>query len=190
MPYAVRSRSQQLRLSFGDAPLWSETGLEAPCRVSRATGRPDGHREPVGAAVVPPSRRRGEAATAPDVPSRIPLVAKALARSLRRRSRGADSEVRRFMNENLHRVRKVPRRCRRFRPRGAATTCQVIYDRLNRQFFDGGSRCRSPGAAAEGAPGAERSPSAATIRCWPDPHPPAAGPRRRAALLPGERRLS
>jgi hypothetical protein len=138
MAYAVRSRSQQLRLSFGDLPLWSERGLEGA--LARESGRRVSLTVTDNRSVLLSFRRVGG-----EVRLRLhrmflhaPMtVAKALARSLRRRSRGADGEVRRFMNENLHRVRKVKRPLPPLQTRGRSHDLQVIYDRLNRQFFDG-----------------------------------------------------
>jgi hypothetical protein len=62
-------------------------------------------------------------------------VVRAVARSLRRRSRRADGEVRRFMNENLHRVQKAPRTMPSLLTHGRAHDLQAVFDRLNARFF-------------------------------------------------------
>jgi hypothetical protein len=67
-------------------------------------------------------------------------VVRAVARSLRRRSPRADGEVRRFMNENLHRVQKAPRALPALVTGGRAHDLQSVFDRLNSRFFDAALR--------------------------------------------------
>ena len=67
-------------------------------------------------------------------------VITAVARSLRRRSRRADGEVRRFMNENLHRVQKAPRVLPALVTHGSAHDLDDIYARMNAMFFGGSMR--------------------------------------------------
>jgi hypothetical protein len=67
-------------------------------------------------------------------------VVQAVARSLRRRSRRADGEVRRFMNENLHRVQKAPRALPELVTHGRAHDLQDIFERMNARFFAGALR--------------------------------------------------
>jgi hypothetical protein len=67
-------------------------------------------------------------------------VVAAVARSLRRRSRRADGEVRRFMNENLHRVQKPPKRMPDLVPRGRVHDLREVFERLNGRFFSAGLR--------------------------------------------------
>ena len=79
------------------------------------------------------------------------LVIAALARNIRRRGPAADGEVRRFMNENLHRVRRTPRgaaaaRDARARLRPGLGVRRHQPALLRRQH----AACRSPGAAAVG----------------------------------------
>jgi hypothetical protein len=64
-------------------------------------------------------------------------VVRAVARGLKRTNRNADGEVRRFMNENLHRVRREPQRMPPLLTRGAVYDLQDIYNRLNVRFFGG-----------------------------------------------------
>ena len=64
-------------------------------------------------------------------------VVRAVARGLRRSSRRADSEVRRFMNANLHRVRKAQRVLPPLVTSGRVHDLAAIYTRLNRRFFAG-----------------------------------------------------
>ena len=69
-------------------------------------------------------------------------VVQALARSLGRTSRSADGEVRRFMNDNLHRVRGTRRPFPPLTSAGRAHDLRAVYDRLNVRFF--GGRLRVP----------------------------------------------
>jgi hypothetical protein len=64
-------------------------------------------------------------------------VVRALGRGLARRSRKADSSVRRFMNDNLHRVRRNPRRLPHIVTAGKAYDLQPIFDKLNTRHFAG-----------------------------------------------------
>jgi hypothetical protein len=64
----------------------------------------------------------------------VPVV-RAVARGLRRSSRRADGEVRRFMNENLHRVRKAQRPLPPLVTRGRVHDLGLVYRRLNERFF-------------------------------------------------------
>src|SRR5262245_60288044 len=110
MAFALRSRPRQLSLPFDDAPVWDGTGLEAS--LTRDAGRPLKLTLTDNRSVLLSFRRASGAVLlrlhrmflhAP------PMVVRALARSLRRTNRTANSLVRRFMNENLHRVRRMPR---------------------------------------------------------------------------------
>ena len=67
-------------------------------------------------------------------------VVRAVARGLRRRSRKGDAGVRRFMNENLFRVRRVQRAMPPVQARGRVHDLLAIYDRLNARFFAGSLR--------------------------------------------------
>ncbi|HEY7412064.1 MAG TPA: hypothetical protein VII13_15060 [Vicinamibacteria bacterium] len=71
-----------------------------------------------------------------------PPVVRAVAGGLRRSSRRADGAVRRFMNENLHRVRKVTRALPPLVSAGEAYDLTDVFASLNGRFFD--SRLRVP----------------------------------------------
>jgi hypothetical protein len=141
MARAVRSPSRQLPLPFDEAPLWDDASLEAA--LLRESGRSVRLVLTDNRSVLLSFRRENGS-----VRLRLhrmflhaPLnVVRALARSLRRRSRSADGEVRRFMNENLHRVRKVKRSLPPLEPEGSVYSLTAIYDRLNGQFFGGDLR--------------------------------------------------
>jgi hypothetical protein len=66
-----------------------------------------------------------------------PAVVRAVARGLRRSSRRADGEVRRFMNANLHRVRKPQRALPPLVTRGRVHDLGAVFQRLNERFFAG-----------------------------------------------------
>jgi hypothetical protein len=66
-----------------------------------------------------------------------PTVVRAVARGLKRSNRGADAEVRRFMNENLHRVRRAPRKLPPLVTAGRAHDLKLVFGRLNARFFAG-----------------------------------------------------
>ena len=110
-----------------------------------------------------------------------PAVVQALARSLRRTSRSADGEVRRFMNDNLHRVRRTRRGFPPLQSAGRAHDLRAVYARLNERFFGG------PAARAHhlGTRRRARAPGRAHLRqlrprARPHPHPPRARPPRGA----------
>ena len=102
--------ARQLELAFDDAPRWDAPSLEAA--LAKAAGRPLRLVLTDNRSVLLSFRREAGVLLlrlhqmflhAPDG------VVRALARNLRRRGRAAEGEVRRFMNANLHRVRKSPR---------------------------------------------------------------------------------
>jgi hypothetical protein len=138
MASAPRPRPRQLSL-FDETPFWDQASLEAV--ILRETGREVRLTLTDNRSVLLSFRRRGGA-----VLLRLhrmflhaPLgVVRAVARSLRRTSRSADGEVRRFMNENLHRVRKVPRPLPPLVTTGRHYDLRQVYDRLNARFFAGG----------------------------------------------------
>ncbi|PYQ16354.1 MAG: hypothetical protein DMF80_05260 [Acidobacteria bacterium] len=139
MAFAPRTRSRQLSLSFDETPFWDQASLEAA--ILRETGREVRLTLTDNRSVLLSFRRRGGA-----VLLRLhrmflhaPLgVVRAVSRSLRRTSRSADGEVRRFMNENLHRVRKMPRPLPPLVTSGRYYDLRLVYDRLNARFFAGG----------------------------------------------------
>ncbi len=143
MRAALATRPRQLVLPFDDAALWDDAGLEAA--LAREAGRPLGLVLTENRSVLLSFRRSGST-----IQLRLhrmflhapPCVVQALARSLRRTSRSADGEVRRFMNDNLHRVRKTPRALPPLLTTGRAHDLSLIYSRLNDRFF--ASRLRVP----------------------------------------------
>src|SRR5438552_19187687 len=138
MPRLVGARARQLSLPFGEAPVWDGSGLEAA--LLRETSRPLRLTLTQNRSVLLSFRRKSGV-----IHLRLhrmflhaPLgVVRAFARSLRRHSPSAASEGRRFMNENLHRVRKVPRQLPTLVTAGRVHDLQQVFDRLNGRFFSG-----------------------------------------------------
>jgi hypothetical protein len=138
MPPSGRSRPRQLSLPFDDEPFWDRDSLQAA--LLRECGRPLQLTVTENRSVLLSFRRRSGG-----VLLRLhrmflhasPGVVRAVARSLRRTSRTADGEVRRFMNENLHRVRKQPRVLPPLETAGRVYDLRDVYDRLNGQYFSG-----------------------------------------------------
>ena len=108
-------------------------------------------------------------------------VVASLARNIRRRGRAADGEVRRFMNENLHRVRKTPRELPPLVTSGPRPRPRRGLRGHQRPLL------RRPPAGPDHL-GPRRRPRAAgrahlrqlRPRARPHPHPPRARPARRA----------
>jgi hypothetical protein len=143
MASALRTRPRQLALPFDDGPLWDAASLEAA--LLRESGRPLRLTLTENRSVLLSFRREGGLVHlrlhrmflhAP-----IPVV-RAVARGLRRTSRSADGEVRRFMNENLHRVRKLPRTLPPLVTAGRVHDLMQVYEGLNARFF--GNALRVP----------------------------------------------
>src|SRR5258708_6438278 len=132
------SRPRQLKLPFDDTPLWDTRALEAA--LGRECARSLSLPLTETRSVLLSFRRAGGG-----IQLRLhrmflhapPLVVRALARSLRRTSRSADGEVRRFMNDNPHRGRRTPRALPPPQSRGRAHDLNVISPRLNDRFFPG-----------------------------------------------------
>src|SRR5260221_6083541 len=152
------SRARQLSLPFEEAPFWDGYGLEAA--LLRETSRPLSLTLTQNRSVLLSFRRKTGV-----IHLRLhrmflhaPLaVPRAVPRSLRRTSRSADSEVRRFMNENLHRVRKVPRQLPPLLTSARVHDLQQGFDRLNARFFGAALRVpltwgRGSGRARRGGP--------------------------------------
>lgn len=132
---------EQLPLAFEEAPLWDGASLEAallreagaPLRLTLTDNR---------SVLLSFCRKQGA------VLLRLhrmflhaPMdVVRAVARSLRRRSRKGDAGVRRFMNENLFRVRRVPRALPPLVTRGGSYDLLEVFDRLNARFFGNAMR--------------------------------------------------
>jgi hypothetical protein len=141
MSVTRRDRPQQLSLAFEDAPLWDAPRLEAALR--KCVERPLRLTLTENRSVLLSVRRQAGVMLlrlhrmflhAP------PAVVRAVARGLRRTNRRADSEVRRFMNENLHRVRRLPRKLPPLVTAGRTHDLQRLYGRLNARFFSGKMR--------------------------------------------------
>ena len=127
---------RQLHLTFGDSPLWDTASLEAALLVE--TGKALRLTLTENRSVLLSFRKRSGVVQvrlhrmflhAPQE------VVRAVARTLRRTSRSADGEVRRFMNENLHRVRRMPRPLPVLVTQGQVHDLQAVFDRLNARFF-------------------------------------------------------
>ena len=106
-----------------------------------------------------------------------PAVVEAVARSLRRTRRRAEADVRRFMNENLHRVRKVKRALPPLVTEGQAHDLQQVFDATERALL----RQRAQGAAHLGQGRRTRAARRADLRqlrpgAGAHPHPSRAGP--------------
>ena len=130
---------RQLEIPFGDDPRWDASGLEKA--LARAAGKPLRLVLTDNRSVLLSFRRDAGVVKlrlhrmflhAPDT------VVSALGRNLKRRGRAADGEVRRFMNANLHRVRKSPRTMPPLVTRGEAHDLSAVYTNLNERFFGGG----------------------------------------------------
>src|SRR5262249_29857200 len=127
-----------LALPFEEPPLWSTESLELVLR--REAGRPVALTLTENRSVLLSFRRKDGTVLlrlhrmflhAP------PHVVRSVARGLKRTSRSADGAVRRFMNENLHRVRRVPRVLPPLVTAGRVHDLKQIYERLNARFFGG-----------------------------------------------------
>ena len=132
---------RQLEISFDDAPRWDPSSLEAA--LADAAGKPLRLVLTDNRSVLLSFRREAGVVKlrlhrmflyAPD-----PVVS-ALGRKLRRRGRAADGEVRRFMNANLHRVRRTPRTMPPLVTSGRAHDLTAVYADLNQRFFAGALR--------------------------------------------------
>lgn len=135
--------SRQLSLPFQDVPLWNAKELTAA--LKRESARPVQLTLTENRSVLLSFRKRGELVEVRlhQMFLHAPIkVVRAVARGLKRKSRGADGEVRRFMNENLHRVRKLPKTLPSIQTKGKAHDLQEVYERLNGRFF--GGRLRVP----------------------------------------------
>jgi hypothetical protein len=137
------SPARQLELKFDDAPRWDATTLEAA--LSREAARSLRLMLTDNRSVLLSFRREGGELQlrlhrmflhAPEE------VVAALGRNLRGRKRAADGAVRRFMNANLHRVRKTPRPMPPLVAGGRAFDLGEVYADLNRRFF--GNALRVP----------------------------------------------
>jgi len=128
---------RQLALSFDDAPVWDGLRLEAA--LGAAAGRPVSLTLTENRSVLLSVRREKGAAHVRlhHMFLHAPAgVVRAIARGLKsRRDRSADGVVRRFMNENLHRVRKVKRELPELVTSGSHHDLDRVFEALNARFF-------------------------------------------------------
>ena len=137
MAAVLTTEAHQLSLAFDDAPFWDGDSLEAA--IGREAGRPLSLTLTDNRSVLLSVRRQQGVfkLRLHHMFLHAPLdVVRALARGLRRRTPRGDVGVRRFMNENLHRVRRVPRTMPKLETRGRIYDLGRVYDGLNRRFFE------------------------------------------------------
>ena len=131
------SPARQLEFAFEDAPRWDAPSLEAV--LAREAGKPLRLVLTDNRSVLLSFKR--EAGRLLLRLHRMFLhapasVVCALGRGLRRgRRHAAEGAVRRFMNDNLHRVRTLPRRLPPLISAGRAHDLGRIFERINAQFF-------------------------------------------------------
>lgn len=140
MARVSRSRPRQLHLPF-DTPVWEVDALQL--RLFKETGRPLRLTLTENRSVLLSFRK--EKGVVLLRLHRMFLyapfgVVRAVARGLRRTNRTADGTVRRFINENLHRVQKLKRALPPLVTAGHSHDLQRVYERLNVRFFGGGLR--------------------------------------------------
>jgi hypothetical protein len=130
--------ARQLEIAFDDAPRWDAPSLESA--LARAAGKPLRLVLTDNRSVLLSFRRDAGVLFlrlhqmflhAPD------KVVTALAKNLKRRGRAAEGEVRRFMNANLHRVRRSPRTMPPLVSGGQAHDLDAVFAALNHRFFGG-----------------------------------------------------
>src|SRR5512134_131789 len=126
------SPARQLALTFDDAPRWELAALEAT--LAREAGRPLRLVLTDNRSVLLSVRRQAGTLLlrlhrmflhAPE------CVVSALARNVRRSGRAAQGEVRRFMNANLHRVRKSRREMPTLVTCGRAFDLAAVFADIN-----------------------------------------------------------
>lgn len=128
--------ARQLELAFDNAAVWNAKTLEAalageadrPLRLVITDNRSVllSVRREAGLVLV---RLHQMFLHAPEA------VIRALARNIRRRGRAAQGEVRRFLNANLHRVRRAPRTMPPLSTRGNVFDLAAVYADVNARFF-------------------------------------------------------
>jgi hypothetical protein len=130
--------ARQLELAFDDTPRWDASSLEAV--LARYAERPLRLVVTDNRSVLLSFKREASALElrlhrmflhAPD------SVVVSLARNIRRRGRAAGGEVRRFMNANMHRVRRSPRLMPPLFVGGRVYDLASVYADINARFFAG-----------------------------------------------------
>jgi hypothetical protein len=150
------SHARQLELAFEEAPRWDACALESA--LAREAGRPLQVVVTDNRSVLLSVRRmgRGPLVRLHRMFLHAPLaVVSALARNIRRHGPAADGEVRRFMNENLHHVRRSPRALPQIVTRGRVHDLGEVFADINQRFF--GGRMRLPITWGRGVGRARRS---------------------------------
>jgi hypothetical protein len=137
------SPARQLELAFDDTPRWDASSLESV--LTRYAERPLRLVVTDNRSVLLSFKRDAGGLElrlhrmflhAPDA------VVVSLARNIRRRGRAAGTDVRRFMNANMHRVRKSPRVMPPLVTSGRVYDLASVYADINDRFF--GGRLRVP----------------------------------------------
>ena len=132
------SHARQLELAFEDQPRWDAPALESA--LAREAGREVQVVLTDNRSVLLSVRRTtgGPLVRLHHMFLHAPaLVIAALARNIRRRGPAACGEVRRFMNQNLHRVRRTPREMPPLVTRGRVYDLDTVYADINERFFGG-----------------------------------------------------
>jgi hypothetical protein len=132
------SPARQLELAFDDTPRWDTSSLEAV--LARYAERPLRLVVTDNRSVLLSFKREASGLElrlhqmflhAPD------SIVVSLARNIRRRGRAAGGDVRRFMNANMHRVRRSPRVMPPLVAGGRVYDLAAVYADINDRFFGG-----------------------------------------------------
>ena len=135
--------ARQLELAFEDQPRWDAPALESA--LAREAGREVQVVLTDNRSVLLSVKRTtsGPLVRLHHMFLHAPgLVIEALARNIRKRGPAACGVVRRFMNENLHRVRRTPLAMPPLVTRGRVYDLDSVFEDLNARFF--GGRVRVP----------------------------------------------
>lgn len=135
------SHARQLELAFEEDPRWDAPALEEA--LAREAGREVQVVLTDNRSVLLSVRRTtgGPLVRLHHMFLHAPaLVIAALARNIRRRGPAACGEVRRFMNQNLHRVRRTPKEMPPLVTRGRVYDLGSVFAEINERFFGGGMR--------------------------------------------------
>ena len=132
------SPARQLEFAFEDAPRWDPGALEGA--LARESGKPLRLVLTDNRSVLLSVRREAGSLLLRlhrmflHAPEAVVLT---LARNIRRRGRAAEGEVRRYMNANLHRVRRTPREMPALVTAGRTFDLGSVYADINGRFFGG-----------------------------------------------------